>query len=228
MAIRSTSGQSTSPRRAAFSARRPATVAAAPSAEPMRKPACQTRSSRHDGRRSPRPDRPPRARSLVATAHRAGTASSTRSTSGNADAEQPARERVERRRRRRSSAGDASPRRRGGRRARSRRPRVPGASSPLIVEQLGQRRRRRRRRVDDRDAVARRPRDDGAQQRVVGAAEQERVDRRAEAGAGRSNSPAASRSPSSGASASATAASASGPLRSPASTSGTSVGVACS
>ena len=77
MAIRSTSGQSISPPlRADCSARRPATVAAAPSADPIRNPACQTRSSRH-GR--------PAVRSVAAIAHRAATARSTCSTSGKAD-----------------------------------------------------------------------------------------------------------------------------------------------
>ena len=46
IATRSTAGQSTRPRRAERSARRPTTVAAAPRAEPTRKPACQMRSSR--------------------------------------------------------------------------------------------------------------------------------------------------------------------------------------
>ena len=50
IATRSAAGQSTSPCRAARSARRPRTVAAAPSAEPTRNPACQTRSSRQAGR----------------------------------------------------------------------------------------------------------------------------------------------------------------------------------
>ncbi len=51
MAVRSTVGQSTRPRRAERSARRPATVAATPRADPIRNPACQTLSSR----RAPRP-----------------------------------------------------------------------------------------------------------------------------------------------------------------------------
>ena len=79
IAKRSTSGQSTSPRRAARSARRPATVATAPRAEPIRKPACHTRSSRHDGPFAPRADRPvigwpPRARPVRRQRRRCRTA----------------------------------------------------------------------------------------------------------------------------------------------------------
>ena len=140
IAIRSTSGQSTSPRRAAFSARRPATVAAAPSAEPIRNPACQTRSSRHDGRVAGR----------IAAADRSSRRSSGRDRQldlldvGERRAEQPPGQRVER-----------------GRVA-GRQLEVPGVRcvgpsrrlEAVDLEQLGQRRRRRRRRVDDRDAVA--------------------------------------------------------------------------
>ncbi len=50
----------------------------------------------------------------------------------------------------------------------------------------------------------------------------------APAGRGKIDSPSASRSPTSGASAAATVVSAAGPLNDPASTSGTSAGVACS
>ena len=53
IATRSAPGQSTRPWRATCSARRPRTVAAAPSAEPTRNPACQTRSSRQAGRPEP-------------------------------------------------------------------------------------------------------------------------------------------------------------------------------
>ena len=124
------------PRARGRSMRRPTTVAAAPSAEPMRIPACQARSSRHDGR--------PRRR----VGHRASAPSSTVSTSGKAGPNsRPARSwnalRVAGR-----AAGDAS----ASRPTRS--AAVAGASSPLTLEQLGQRRGRRRRRVDDRDAVA--------------------------------------------------------------------------
>ena len=51
---RSTAPQSTRPRRAVRSARRPSTVAAAPIAEPRRKPACQRRSARQPRDRQPR------------------------------------------------------------------------------------------------------------------------------------------------------------------------------
>ena len=105
---------------------------------------------------------------LVATAHRAGTASSTRSTSGNAEPNS-----------RPASAWNAA-----GSPVVSWRCPASGCVGPVAslepvdVEQLGQGRRGRRRRVDDRDVVARDPGDDRAQQRVVGAAEQQRVDRR--------------------------------------------------
>ena len=48
MAMRSTAGQSMRPARACRSSCRPTTVAAAPSAEPMRMPACHARSSRQE------------------------------------------------------------------------------------------------------------------------------------------------------------------------------------
>ena len=98
VAIRSARDQSTRPRRATVSARRPRTVAAAPSAEPTMKPACQSRSSRQAALlrpvvRSPRRSLttpPPRAR----RARRRGT---HRRTAGPRRTGRP--------RRRRSSAG---------------------------------------------------------------------------------------------------------------------------
>ena len=106
---------------------------------------------------------------LVAAAHRAGTASSTRSTSGNAEPNS-----------RPASAWNVA-----GSPVVSWTWPASGVSAaspglePVDVEQLGQRRCGGGRRVDDRDVVAGDPGDDLAQQRVVGAAQEERVDRRA-------------------------------------------------
>ncbi len=187
MAIRSTSGQSTSPRRAERSARRPTTVAAAPSAEPTRKPTCQMRSSRHDGGRG---------RTSLSLAHRTATLAA-----GPAAAPDPARStcwtsRNAEPNRRLASAWNASAspvvswRWTASRGCSSGRawppspgsaavPRVvPGASRPLTLSNSARRRRGRRRRIDDRDPVADVGGDDRPQQRVVGAAEKQRIDRR--------------------------------------------------
>ena len=108
------------------SARRPTTVAAAPSAEPTRKPACQTRSSRHDGRR-----RRPAVRTAVG--HRAATRELDELDVGEGRPEQPAGEGVERL----DVAGRQLAMRAavaGGRAAAaSAVPRRPGASRPLIA-----------------------------------------------------------------------------------------------
>ena len=178
IAMRSTAAQSTRPCGRVRSARRPTTVAAAPSAEPMRNPACQ--------------------RPVVAPATRSGGApvsalmpgvsaasSSTASTSRNAVAEHAARRSPRTARRRRSSAGCAAVGVVAWAPASSR----PGRLEAVDREQLGERGGRRRRRIDDRDAVAGDRRDERPEQRVVGAAEQQRVDRAPTAAAGRSNSP---------------------------------------
>ena len=105
----------------------------------------------------------------------------------------------------------------------------PRRLEPVDRQQLGERRRggrgASRRSRPGRPTAAREHR---AEQRVVRAAEQQRVDLGATAGAGTRTRPPPSRSPRSGASSSATAASISGPDTIPASTIGTKRGVACS
>ena len=126
-----------------------------PSAEPMRIPACHARSSRQDGRRSRR-------------RHPASTPSSTDSTSGKSvpnsrPASVPKRPGV-------AGRQLAMDRRLGG----------PGCRlEPVDAQQLGQGGGGGRRGIDDRHALAGDGRDDRPQQRVVGAAEQQRVDGRA-------------------------------------------------
>ena len=206
-ARRSTVAQSTRPSRARRSMCRPTTVAAAPSADPIRMPACHARSSRHVA--------------VVAPGHRAALRARPTRPTGNPrrTADRPAR---------RSAPGRRSSAACAWVRLRSPHPRRATSIEPVHAQQLDQCRRRRGRRVDDRDPLP------GLSLRGSAAAAGSACSRAAtcrssrRAAAGRSTRRrrrarrAAARGPR------ATVASAIGPDSSPASTSGTSAGVACS
>ena len=154
--------QSTRPRRAARSARRPTTVAAAPSAD----------ADQEAGLPDPivAPGRPVLARTRRArrrSRHRAGTPRSTRSTSRKSD---PNRRLASSRNR--SGSPVVSCTWTAG-------PSAAGRLEPVDPEQLGKRRRGRGGRVDDRHALPDQRLDHRAKQRIVRAAEQQGVDRRA-------------------------------------------------
>ena len=137
IAMRSTAGQSTSPRAGR--------ALGAPAGD--RRRGAERRADQEAGLPDPvvAPRRPPgRARLPASLGHRLATASSTCSTSGKADAEQPAR----RARGTRSRIAG----RRAGRWTAASPAASAGALEPVDRQQLGQRGRGRRRRVDDRDA----------------------------------------------------------------------------